>query len=80
MFTSTVRVIFINDGGYHAYNESFAQASSLDRRDFTVELGNTPFLKDLPSHSVFFGSLARRRTINKYLFWNVFLKVVIVIL
>lgn len=77
MFTCTVQVIFINDRGEHAYDESSAPASSLDRRDLTVELVNTPFLKDLQSHSVFFGSLARGRTINKYLFWKMFFEIVI---
>lgn len=57
MFTCTVQVIFINDRGEYAYDESSAPASSLDRRDLTVELVNTPFLKDLQSHSMFSSGL-----------------------
>lgn len=78
MFTCTVQVIFINDRGEHAYDESSAPASSLDRRDLTVELVNTSFLEDLQSHSMFSSGLwPGGRTINKYLFWKMFFEIVI---
>lgn len=44
-------------GVKHAYDESSAPASSLDRRDLTVELVNTSFLEDLQSHSMFSSGL-----------------------
>lgn len=78
MFTCTVQVIFINDRGEHAYDESSAPASSLDRRDLTVELVNTPFLKDLQSHSMFSSGLwpGEEQSIS-ICFWKMFFEIVI---